>query len=226
MGAPVSERVRAGLRLVETLTKHPRDLDEAMLAQLRGAGLDDEAIEDAANVAFHFNFINRLADAFDFPLLDEEQQIKLARVLNRAGKIVGASRPDPSHARGADGQLRPVEVERGRAHALSCEGVTEPALRRAVEAHAASFFGARRGDHDDVQDLVPGPLRGYVEKLARWAYKIIDEDIEALKQAGYEEEAIYELTFVGAMGASVPALERLFGLLYGALTVEGCGATG
>lgn len=214
--APVTDRVRAALRLIEALTRHPQDIDAAMIAELRAAGLDDEQLEDAANVTFHFNFINRLADAFDFPLLDDEQRRRLARILDRAGKLAGGRRPLPSHVRGADGLVRPVEVDDGRAHVLSCAGVTDPALRRAVEARAASWFGGQRADSDGL----PEPVGAYIDKLARWAYKIIDEDVEALTQAGYSEEAIFELTFTGAMGASVAALERLFGLLYGRHEVE------
>lgn len=212
--APVSERLRAGLRLVETLTRHPQDLDAAMIGELRAAGVDNAAIEHAANVAFHFNFINRLADAFDFPALEDDQRRRLAKMLDRAGRFVGGSPPEPSWARGADGLLRPVEVDVGREHALSAAGVMDAELRREVEAYAASWFGGVRVKTDAGAELVE-PLRVYVEKLARWAYKIIDEDVDALKDAGFSEEAIFELTFAGAMGASVAALECLFEVLYG-----------
>ncbi|MCA9716554.1 MAG: hypothetical protein KC468_17925 [Myxococcales bacterium] len=210
--APVTPRQRAGLRLVELLTTRPRELDAATIAELRAAGLDDAALDDAANVTFHFNFINRLADAFDFPRLDADQRRRLARMLDRASRVAAGARPQPSYARGEDGLLRPAEVELGRAHALSCAGGTAPALRRAAEAHAARVFGATRSAEEDA---LPEPARGYVEKLARWAYRIIDEDIDALKAAGYDEEQIFELTFAGALGASVVALERLFAVLHG-----------
>lgn len=208
--APVSERVRGGLKLVEALTTHPQDIDAELVASLTKVGLDVEAMEEAANLSFHFNLMNRFSDAFDYPLLDEQQRRKAAKMLDRAARVRVAPRPNPSYSRGADGLLRPVEVEHARTIALRGEGVTEPALREAVEAHAASWFGGRRPDTIEL----PEPLRGYVEKVARWAYKITDEDIEALKQAGYDEAAIFELTHVAAIGATMPALERLFELLH------------
>lgn len=208
--AEVSPRLRAGLKLVEALTTHPQDIDAGFMTELEQAGLGAEELEAAANVAFHFNFINRLADAFDFPLLNDKQRRRLAKMLDRASRAAVARRPEPSHSRGADQVLRPVEVELGRAHALTTPGVTEPALREAVEAYAASWFGGQR----TLEAELPTPLRSYVETVARWAYRVTDEDVEALIEAGYSEQAIFELTFAAAIGASVPALERLFSLMY------------
>lgn len=208
--APVGERVRGGLRLLETMTRHPHDIDAELVASLHAVGLDVEAIEEAANIGWHFNFINRLADAFDFPRANPRQLRIGSRMLDFAAKHTGAPRPSPSHCRGADRIVRPVEIDHGRTLALRSRGVTDPALREAVEAHAASLFGARRSDTVALTE----PLRGYVEKLARRAYEITDEDIAALKRAGHDEPAIFELTYVAAFGACTAALERLFGVLY------------
>jgi alkylhydroperoxidase family enzyme len=213
--AEIGERLRAGLRLVEAMTKHPQDIDIAFVAALRDDGLDDRAIEDAASVAFQFNLINRLSDAFDFPLLDDEQRRKLAKALDRASRVAGRRRPSPSHARGADGLLRPVELELSRERGLSTPGLTDPALRRAVEARAASWFGGRREQAAEDSALLSEPLGAYVDKVARWAYKVIDEDIDGLREAGYADEAIFELSFAAAMGAAIPAVEQVFAALYG-----------
>jgi hypothetical protein len=208
--APVSERVRGGLELLEVMCRHPQDIDAKLVASLTRVGLDTEAVEDVANSFLHFSLMNRFSDAFDYPLLDEQQRRKAAKMLDRAARVRVAARPNPSYSCGADGLLRPVEVEHARTVALRGEGVTETALREAVEAYAASWFGGRRSGSTEL----PEPLRGYVEKVARWAYKVTDEDIEALKRAGYDDPAIFELTHVAALGASMPALERLFGLLH------------
>lgn len=208
--APVSERVRGGLQLLEVMCRHPQELDDNLIASLTKVGLDTEAMEDAANLFLHFCLMNRFSDAFDYPLLDPEQRRKAAKMLDRVARGRVPPRPSPSYSRGADELLRPVEVEHARTIALRGKGSTEPALREAVEAYAASWFGGRRSQTSELSQ----PLRGYVEKVARWAYKITDEDIEALKQAGYDESAIFELTYIAALGASMPAIERLFELLH------------
>jgi alkylhydroperoxidase family enzyme len=65
-------------------------------------------------------------------------------------------------------------------------------LRRAVAAFAAG---------DDAQEL-PDDLRPYVEKVARNAYKVTDGDVDRLREAGYSEDAIFELTLAAALGAA------------------------
>jgi hypothetical protein len=52
---------------------------------------------------------------------------------------------------------------------------------------------------------LPPELASYVDKVVRHAYKVTDEDVEALRQAGYSEDQIFELTVSAALGA---ALER------------------
>jgi uncharacterized peroxidase-related enzyme len=63
--APISEPLRATLRMLRKLTReHSVDVEDmqAMLA----AGVSPEQVEDALAVAFAFNVTNRLADAFHF----------------------------------------------------------------------------------------------------------------------------------------------------------------
>ena len=61
---------------------------------------------------------------------------------------------------------------------------------------------------------VPAELQTYLKKLSLHAYRIVDEDIEALQSAGYSDEMIYEITIVGATGAALVGLEKLFQALY------------
>ncbi len=93
---------------------------------------------------------------------------------------------------------------------LSGPGKTDPDLRRAVEARAGSLSG-RQG----TSAVVPDELSGWVEKVARHAYKTTDEDIESLKEAGYSEDELFELTVAAALGASRARLERALGTLGG-----------
>lgn len=57
-------------------------------------------------------------------------------------------------------------------------------------------------------DEVPAALRSYVNKVAEHAYKVTDADVEALKDAGFSEDAIFEVTASAALGAAVMRLER------------------
>jgi len=49
---------------------------------------------------------------------------------------------------------------------------------------------------------IPTPLAAYVEKVTRYAYRVTDEDIAALKAAGYSEDQILEATLSVAFGAA------------------------
>lgn len=64
--APVSDKVKAGLRLVELLTLCPDDITAADLDTARSAGLSDKDIRDAAMVCTMFSMITRLADSLEF----------------------------------------------------------------------------------------------------------------------------------------------------------------
>ena len=88
-------------------------------------------------------------------------------------------------------------MERVSEAVLTTPGHADPELRAAVEAYAASL-GSRAGD---VPEL-PGDLRPYVEKVAKHAYKVVDADIDRLRDAGWSEDAIFELTLAAALGAA------------------------
>ena len=87
---------------------------------------------------------------------------------------------------------------------LETPGDTDPELRKAVESFAAALSGRDAGGAADLpDDLVP-----YLEKVAKYAYKVTDADVDRLKQAGYSEDAIFELTLAAALGAARARLER------------------
>lgn len=88
---------------------------------------------------------------------------------------------------------------------------TDPSLRQAVEARTGSF-GGRPGPRADV----PAELATLVDRIARHAYEVTDADVQALKQAGYSEQAIFEITASAALGAGLSRLERGLAALRGA----------
>lgn len=61
--------------------------------------------------------------------------------------------------------------------------------------------------HRRMEEL-PAELRAYVEKVAKHAYRITDEDVEGLKRSGFSEDAIFEITASAALGAAIMRLER------------------
>lgn len=82
---------------------------------------------------------------------------------------------------------------------LSTPGATSSELRRAV---------LERG-------TVPPPLASYVDKVATRADTVTDADVAALAQAGYSEDAIFEITVSAAVGAALSRLERGLAALRG-----------
>ena len=53
----------------------------------------------------------------------------------------------------------------------------------------------------------PPELAPYLEKVRENAYKVTDEDIQALKDAGYSEDLIFEQTVSVAVAAGLTRLE-------------------
>ena len=87
---------------------------------------------------------------------------------------------------------------------------TDPAVRQAIEARAGSF-GGRPGARAEV----PAALTALVDRIAQHAYEVSDGDIAALKQAGYSEQAIFEIAASAALGAGLSRLERGLAALRG-----------
>jgi uncharacterized peroxidase-related enzyme len=67
--APIEEPLRATLRMLRKLTRENTVNSSDMRAVL-AAGVSREQIEDALAVCFAFNTTNRLADAFEFSMLE------------------------------------------------------------------------------------------------------------------------------------------------------------
>jgi alkylhydroperoxidase family enzyme len=88
-------------------------------------------------------------------------------------------------------------IERVAEAILETPGDAETDLRVQVAAYAG-------GDEDAG---LPNELRPYVEKVAKNAYKVVDADIDRLRQAGYSDDAIFELTLAAALGAARSRLD-------------------
>lgn len=95
---------------------------------------------------------------------------------------------------------------------LEGEAHTAPALRSAIEARAATYA---RGSQQ-IPDAIPVELHHYVDTVARHAWKVTDADVTALKQAGFAEDAIFEITVCVALGAATGRLRQAYNAMKGA----------
>ncbi|MCY1064815.1 hypothetical protein OV090_08580 [Nannocystis sp. RBIL2] len=64
--AALPEKVKATLRLLTKVTRARESLTAADVAPVLAAGVSRQGVLDALMVAFAFNVITRLADAFEF----------------------------------------------------------------------------------------------------------------------------------------------------------------
>lgn len=87
---------------------------------------------------------------------------------------------------------------------LRSPGAIDTGLRRAVETQAAHLGGRVPFAQGDP---LPAEVERYTTKVALHAYTVEDRDIEALKEAGYSEDAIFEITLSAALGAGIARLE-------------------
>jgi alkylhydroperoxidase family enzyme len=95
---------------------------------------------------------------------------------------------------------------------LNSPGQTSTSFRQAVQNRAGG--PPRRTAEPALADRVakrpdlPPAVAAYVDKVALHAYKVTDADIEALKRAGYSEDAIFEITVSAAVAAGLARFER------------------
>lgn len=94
---------------------------------------------------------------------------------------------------------------------LNTPGDTDPSVRHAVEARAAELGGRPTDESSEI----PPPMTAYVDKVALHAYETTDADIDALREAGYSEDAIFEITLSAAVGAGIARMERGLAALRG-----------
>ena len=110
---------------------------------------------------------------------------------------------------------RYVELaERLREAVLKGKGETAARMRQAVAARSAELGG---GDGVVEKTEIPAGLRDFVDATALHAYRVTDEDVQALRRAGYSEDAIFEVAISAAVGGGLARLERGLAALDGAL---------
>lgn len=83
--ASIPKGLKLTLGFLEKLTLTPVEVGPEDAQKLKRAGVSEKAIEEAVFVCFLFNFMDRLADAFDFHVPSDKVGRRLARVVNVVG---------------------------------------------------------------------------------------------------------------------------------------------
>ena len=102
----------------------------------------------------------------------------------------------------------PTPIRNVLARVLGERGDAPQALRKAV-ADYARIAGGGSGDSPEL----PGDVATYVEKMTHTPYKMVMRDIESLKQQGFTEDQIFELTLAAALGAGQGRFEKTLALI-------------
>jgi alkylhydroperoxidase family enzyme len=85
--APIDEKLRVTLGLLEKITLSPREIRSEDVTPLRAAGVSEDAIEDAIVVCALFNIIDRMADALDVTIPSAEGFARTAERLLEQGYL-------------------------------------------------------------------------------------------------------------------------------------------
>jgi alkylhydroperoxidase family enzyme len=83
--APIDEKLRAMLGLLETFTLRPDELTAAEVRAVLATGVSRDAIRDAFYVAFLFNTYDRLADTLGWELPEDRYYPKAGGFLLKKG---------------------------------------------------------------------------------------------------------------------------------------------
>ena len=102
-------------------------------------------------------------------------------------------------------------LERLKAAVIQTPGDTTKGLRQEVEARAEASISS--ATPPATSTAIPPLVAAYVDTVSRHAYKVTDEQVNALREAGHSQDAIFEITVAAAVGAAAGRLERGLALL-------------
>ena len=209
--------MRATLGFLEKLTLSPKEIWPEDVAVLRVEGLADAAIRDAIYVCVGFNIINRIADALDFSVPPPKVFVSGAKFLLIFGyqMLSGAQLVRIGRRRAV--RTRHDQMKNTNALVTS-EGLADPYISKLKRLEEAVIFGPGTLDPAvrraaSVADEIPGVPGSYVNKVWQRAHEIASEDIAALRQIGYSEDQVFELTVSAALGAGLLRLEAALSAL-------------
>ena len=105
-----------------------------------------------------------------------------------------------NHLRTAGRPLYACAMRPRRAGRLPHNGDIELLRHAVVHAPGAAERDIRRAAYEG--DWLPPPLGPFLDKVRDDPVAVTDADVEALRAAGYSEDAILELTAAAAVGAA------------------------
>jgi hypothetical protein len=127
-------------------------------------------------------------------------------------EMMGSSADEQTTGPAGNDRLGPL-VARVREAVLVGPGLTQADLRQAIEERAAAKSGRIRASGETAP--IPADLSEFVDRVARTAWQVTDEEVAALLEAGYTEDEVFEVTVSAAMGAACGRLERGLAALRG-----------
>ena len=83
---------------------------------------------------------------------------------------------------------------------LGSGGVTDAVTRLTALQHGGAV-ATGDGNYDSLSEL--GSAAGVVDKVARHAYRITDEDVEAARAGGWTDHELFDVVVASAVGAGV-----------------------
>jgi len=102
---------------------------------------------------------------------------------------------------------------------LASPGHTPAELRRAVLARAFGPHPLSTPETSFLSETERGTggedLAAYVDTVAQHAYRVTDEHLGRLRQAGHSDDSLFEMTVSAALGAALGRLERGLAALRG-----------
>lgn len=196
-------RARALSGFAALLTIRPWDASGQDIAGLRQHGIDEEQIETAVGVIAMFNYFTRVADAtgieFDYPtplpaFAPDACQLAAARPARPTGDgapVAGRPVPAADRLRTMWGAWRSCLLDADEPLGSGrCRLVASVAAEESGDWEAAAELSSPR----DVDD----ELTGFARKLSREPWQMAENDLDALRKAGYEERALLHIIAIVA----------------------------
>jgi hypothetical protein len=92
-------------------------------------------------------------------------------------------------------------------------------VTRILKSKGMASQSQRQAAFDNAS--LAGPLRILIDKVAKYAYKITDADVTAVKASGVSEDQIFELVVCSAVGAATRQYDGALTMLASVLNEKG-----